>query len=534
MIATTLVHLLPGTSADAANYHVDSNQGLDSNTGTAPDAPWKTLQKANETTFQPGDSLLLKAGSQWTGTLKPQGSGTKEAPILIASYGEGAKPVIDGGGAESAVSLENQQHWAIENLELRNIVAERMVDGFLSGKHKEAGDGTKVPGSRSGITVKAKPGDRLAGLRIANCVFTKIDGSSWRLAQPGMYSNAAIHVNTEASLDDVTIENNHIHDIRTIGIIAWVGSGRPVTDWQAVDPALWGKNLVIRNNRIERTGADGIIIANSDGALVEKNICHDAGINADEQPVVTGNAGEDAMHIAGIWCIASKDAIFQFNECARVKSFATPADGMAWDVDMACRGTITYQYNYSHDNPAGTLLIMNHNKNLARVVFRYNVSVNDGTANKFGRQIAQLEALPDVQFTNNLFINTVNKEGFKVSDFAGTAYRNNVFSFQGHEVGPRKYWPSNYPAGPIFEGNAYFGHQPIVTDELKVVADPLFVNAAASGDGLDTLKGFQLQSGSPLVGAGVMISDNGGRDFFGNPLPADAKPAIGIHQPAAQ
>jgi hypothetical protein len=535
-MSVVLVAATSGTTM-ATDYYLDSASGNDNNVVTAQATPWQTLAKVNATTFKPGDRILLKSGSKWSGALKPQGSGAEGAPVTITSYGEGAKPLIDGAGAEAAISLENQQHWAIENLEIRNTVTgDRMVDGFLSAKHKEEGKGTKVPGLRSGIVVKIKMSkERMAGLRIADCVFTKIDGSSWQLAQPGMYQNAAIRVASEATYDDVTIENNDIHDIGTMGIIAWVGTGvgeGQAIIWGKVDPTLWGKKLIVRNNRIERTGADGIIVGFADGLLVEGNICYDAGINAEAQPVVTGDPKQDVMHIAGIWCDASKDAVIQFNECARVKAFGIPADSEAWDCDMACRGTITFQYNYSHDNPAGTILIMNHNPNLERLVFRYNVSINDGAANKFHHQIAQVLALPNtkIEISNNLFINTANKDGYRPSQFPGVVYRNNVFSFAGHEVGPEKYWPATYPPGPTFEANAYVGHTPNVKDELKVVADPLFVNPSAAGDGIKTLKGFQVQAGSPLVARGAVSPDPAAKDFFGNTVPA--KPSIGIHEPS--
>ena len=52
-----------------------------------------------------------------------------------------------------------------------------------------------------------------------------------------------------------------------------------------------------------------------------------------------------------------------------------------------------------------------------------------------------------------------------------------------------------------------------------------------SRDGLDTVGGYQLQPGSPCLDAGATIPNNGGRDFFGNPAPAQAPPAIGAHQP---
>lgn len=514
----------------ANDYFLDSANGNDKNAGTAQAAPWQSLAKVNATTFQPGDRILFKAGDAWTGLLHPLGSGTPGAPITLGSYGTGAKPVIDGGGAEAAVLLQNQQHWVIENLELRNTTTNRMIAGYLSAQHKEEGKETQVPGLRSGIVVRASGTERLTGLRIANCDIHTIQGSSWRLAQPGMYDNAGIHVATAAPFDEVQIENNHIHDLGTIGIIAWVGTGTNVHDWAAADPARWGRRLVIRGNRIIKTGADGLIVGNADGARVESNVCYDAGVNAVPQPVVTGDPKADVMHIAGIWCIASKEVVFQYNECARVRVFDQPADSMAWNVDMGCRGTITYQYNYSHDNPAGTLMIMNHNPHLDNVVFRYNISQNDGAQNKFSRSIAIFEPRK-AEIYNNVFVVTQNENGYRLSDEPGSVYRNNIFSFKGYKVGLPEYWPSTYPKKPVFEANCYVGHEPLVTDAKKLAVDPKFVEPGKGGDGLQTAVGYQLQAGSPCLGAGAVISDTISLDFFGNPVPKQVPPAIGAHQP---
>jgi hypothetical protein len=375
----------------ATDYYLDSVTGKDNHPGTAPAAPWQTLAKLNATTFLPGDRILLKAGGAWTGMLHPLGSGEVGAPITLGSFGAGAKPMIDGNGAEAAVLLEDQQHWVIENLELCNTTTNRMITGYLSGKHKEEGKETQVPGLRSGIAVRASGTERMAGLRIVDCDIHSIQGSSWRLAVPGMYANAGIHVATEAPFDDVLIENNHLHDLGTIGMIVWVGTGKNAHKWLENDSALWGRNLVIRGNRIVKTGADGMIVGSSDGALIERNVCYDAGVNAEKAQDVSGHAGNDEMHIAGIWCIASRDAVFQHNEVARVRIFEQPADSEAFDVDMGCRGTITFRRNHTHDNPGGTLMIMNWNPDLERVVYRDNTSHNDGARNKFGRQIAIVE-----------------------------------------------------------------------------------------------------------------------------------------------
>ncbi len=79
-------------------YYVDSAAGNDANAGTRANAPWRTLDKVNAATFQPGDRILLKAGSSWTGQLWPKGSGTAAKPIVVDRYGQGAKPAIHGAG----------------------------------------------------------------------------------------------------------------------------------------------------------------------------------------------------------------------------------------------------------------------------------------------------------------------------------------------------------------------------------------------------------------------------------------------------
>jgi hypothetical protein len=64
---------------------------------------------------------------------------------------------------------------------------------------------------------------------------------------------------------------------------------------------------------------------------------------------------------------------------------------------------------------------------------------------------------------------------------------------------------------------------------------PLFADSSARPDGgvsgpaLDGLSGFQLLDGSPAIGSGVSITDNGGADFWGNAL-YQGSPDIGPHE----
>jgi hypothetical protein len=37
----------------------------------------------------------------------------------------------------------------------------------------------------------------------------------------------------------------------------------------------------------------------------------------------------------------------------------------------------------------------------------------------------------------------------------------------------------------------------------------------------EALNGYKLQNNSPCINAGIILNDNGGKDFFGNPLESD-------------
>jgi hypothetical protein len=55
-----IILVSPGLVTGESNYL--ANDGDDENIGTAPDDAWQTLSRVSATTFQPGDSNLLKRG----------------------------------------------------------------------------------------------------------------------------------------------------------------------------------------------------------------------------------------------------------------------------------------------------------------------------------------------------------------------------------------------------------------------------------------------------------------------------------------
>ena len=82
--------------SSGVTYYVDATVGNDSNKGLSTATAWKTINKVNNSTFLPGDSILFKRGESWREQLIVPSSGLPGSPITFGAYGTGAKPIIQG------------------------------------------------------------------------------------------------------------------------------------------------------------------------------------------------------------------------------------------------------------------------------------------------------------------------------------------------------------------------------------------------------------------------------------------------------
>lgn len=481
--------VLPLSGAMAATYYVDSVAGSDSNPGTSSAAPWATLTKVNGISFAPGDQVLFKRGSSWTGTLVPGGQGTAANPIVFDAYGTGSPPHISGGGSAAAVHIWNKMYFTLQNFEITNDAAS---NGTRCG----------IRLSYSSLTYPV-----YSGVKILNNDIHHVRGISNRDA--GIYNNAAIYVDMIAStrVDGLQIEGNYIHDITCIGIYVKPGP------YFNIHPEVWATNMIIRDNVLDKTGADHIVVGGADAPLIEGNAGYDGGIN-----------GSGYGWIAGMWsAYYCKDPLFQFNEVARMHNeLASIPDGdsQAFDCDLGAVGTNVFQYNYSHDNKGGVLIMMYENEPKT-VVFRYNISVNDDR--KTGSQ-SQLSIYPilgvnSAHIYNNVFYTTL-ASGYMIRNTQATYIYNNIFHTPYAEYGSK----------PWYSNNCYYGHANTPTDPYKITSDPKFVGPLTALDGDTTVGGYQLKPNSPLINAGMTIANNGGFDYWGNPLYAGGFADIGAHE----
>lgn len=500
-------------NANGTTYYIDSVNGNDSNSGTTTTTPWKSLSKVNGTVFQPGDSILFKAGSSWTGHLKPQGSGSAGNPIVIGMYGTGNKPLIQGAGAPSTVSLYNQEYWEIGHLEITNKGP--TATSFRRGV-SIIGEDYQV-GSTNDLSVIST----LRHIRLHDLYIHDVNGQDMKdgngsagiqisVQIPGLdgTSNPAPgSVHRRTTFDHVVIENNMIDTVSRSGIITWsdwknraalgdnIGYGNSaLTPWTPLT------NVVIRGNKLSNIGGDGIVPHMTESTLVEHN-------------VVNGFNKTSSGYNVGMWTWNGDHTLYQYNEVSG--GFST-RDGNAFDFDHASDGII-YQYNYSHDNDGGTLLICadGNGGSVTNGIFRYNISQND----KYQTfTICAGSNVYNTQIYNNIFYvgSGSTKPLVNQGGAVEVTLRNNIFYNMGTGGYAKK-------SSWTYDHNLFFGNnvpsQSVIPDSNMMTSDPLFINPG-SGTSINELNGYKLRSGSPAIGSGTLISDNGGKDFWGNLISA--------------
>ncbi len=480
-------------------YYIDSEAGDDADTGTSPGKAWKTLTKVNRGAFAAADRILLRRGSSWHGALTPGGQGKPGAPIVIAPYGDGEKPRVDAQGKLLAtVYLHNVSHLELRDIEIAN-----------KGRQRQA--------KRRGVLVALEDFGTASGIVLSGLYVHDVNGSN--VKKDGGGSGIMVTRNgkkTESRYDGLLIENCLLERVDRNGINF---SGCWTRDsWY---PNL---NVVIRGNRLEDFGGDGIVPIGCDGALVEHNVLHKGRQRCGDR---------DAA--AGIWPWSCDNTVVQFNEVSVMKG---TTDGQGFDSDWNCRNTL-FQYNYSHDNDGGFMLVCNagHSKmpyNIGNIgtIIRYNISQNDRTRTFHISGPCRDTAI----YGNTIYIGpdqdmAILKPGNWGGDWPeNTVFSNNIFYVAGKAKFEFKGMRKN-----VFRNNVFYGDiGNVPAGEGNLTVDPGLVQPGSGGKGLTSLEGYRLRPDSVCRGAGVPVENAGERDFFGNALKPTTAPDVGAHHSTAR
>ncbi|MEP6672691.1 MAG: carbohydrate binding domain-containing protein [Chthoniobacter sp.] len=515
--AATLSTSLLVSVAQGATYYVDSGAaGDDANPGTSSAAPWRSLAKVNSRTFYAGDQILLKRGGAWTGQLWPKGSGTASSAIVLDAYGTGELPIIDGGGLipdqQGVVYLYNQEYWTIQNLEVTDGAADngRFRSGIMITNTRG--------GLRSGFTVAFNSVHDVLG-----AVLDRGDS-----IDPHHYGGISFYASGSAdSFANVTITENTVTRCNRVGIVFWDNSFQPRANASA--------GVVISQNVVSYSGGDNILLFGTNNGLIDHNV----GAFATDSPALRVSN----QYSAGIWPTRSYDSTVQYNE-----SYATQysGDGEGFDADVLQQGAI-FQYNYSHDNAGGGILMMHD------VTFQpgqpadtFDITVRDcifQNENGWGvfaftdlgtplrTKIYNNTIYQDSHATAAIISNYTN-QSYKVTGHSDIIFQNNIV----HIMNGVPWYPPDSTG--MYNANTIYGthtaREPGGTN--KSTADPLLVSPGSGQVGLNTVDGYKLRTGSPALGKGVLVREsygphhgNGGLDYWGNAVSPTTAPNRGAY-----
>lgn len=406
-------------SANATNYFVSAT-GDDTQLGTSVATAWRTIDKVNSQTFQPGDRILFEAGQTFRGSISLQGAGTATQPIIMSSYGIG-HATINSGTSSGFYSYNSA------GIELRRLT-------FVG-----AGQLTNVD---SGITFYLDaPTTNLNYLRLDS-----LDVSGY------LYSGINIaSYNNASGYSDVRINFCQAHDNGEVGIASSSEALNAHHNWYITNCQAY--NITGRREVTTHNTGNGIVLAGVDGALIEHCLAHHNG-------ALNGNYSGGP---AGIWGYSCNNLTIQYSE-AHHNDSGSQYDGGGFDLDGGCTNSVL-QYNYSHDNSGPGFLLSQYYGASAMhdLVVRYNVSDNDARRNSQGAlevwSSGASGGIVNATFYNNTVrlgaaIDNSQAKAVKVMscDYTNLSFRNNVLKTSGGVPA----FSTTCPYSLRLEGNSYW------------------------------------------------------------------------------
>jgi len=525
LILISLLSLSPCFVAAAegtgTTYYIDCQRGIDSNAGTSPASPWKTLDKVNGVTLAPGDSVLLMRGTRCEGVLRPKGSGRPGEPISLGAYGNGPLPVVVNGAISGAnreqsgsgqtaeilptLTLFNQQHWHIRNLEL-------------------------VGGTPWGLYISGDKGV-LRHFRITDLVVRDVTGKP-RDKRSGLV--AVLGGSPEQTFEDVVLEG-----ITAYGTTQWAGivvdGGHPPLPRGAdgkTPATLKAQDVTVRNCLVHDTAGDGIVLFRVRNGLLESNVAWATGMMPSKDPDGPENPNS-------IWVWRCENCLVQYNE--GFLSESEGVDGGVYDIDWGSHGNVV-QYNYGHDSQGYCISVFGAGGGTTTdSIVRYNVCANNGRSARLAQRQGDLYlstwgggSLDGVQIYNNTFYwNPPVDVPFLKNDaqFVGNRpnfFKNNLVlssvptlldSNRTLQLDHNLYW---YP-GPRLPEWRYGEHSYRGLADLRErggqEARGLFLNPLLETSTKTFGLPFHLAAGSPAVDHGLAVLGAPAFDYFGRPVP---------------
>lgn len=534
------------TPLAVGTYYIDNAIGNDTWNGTAPTGsgptgPWATPGHLSSYAISGGTTVLLNsANPAFTSGFSLTGSNrgsspvpSAAAPVILGSYGAGNATISISAAGTSAVAVTDWGGIIIQNLTV-------------------IGPGATV-GTVDGVGVQNTTASVLSFIQILNVTASGfgaigIDVTSYPTAlviDNVLISGCVAHDNCGAAVNN------------TVGIRAYACTNVHITGCTVYNNAglagqsSWtGGGILINNSTagtLRLTDASG----NACNGIIEYCEVYNNG----------GNSNSSAGPV-GIFVNGSGNVTVQFCE-SYLNHTNSSGDGDGYDFEI-CTSCIM-QYCYSHDNDgAGFQLYAYSGANNTNCTIRYCVSQHDGTKAIAGASGIIVGNDGGTQSGLAIYNNTVYASNAAAFAFGGSApasnsgnVSNNIFYTTGTNKLIR-FAAAGNPSSMLFHGNNYYasgtfsadwsttnytgyntgtgatnwragsGQETSIGGNIGFSVNPSLTNP---GGGVTThgyfprlLSAYLLQSGSPMLGAGLNMSTNfsitpGNQDYFGVAIP---------------
>lgn len=459
----------------AATFYVDASTGDDGNSGISPSTAWSSLAPVDQHTFEPDDRILFHAGQSWTGVLELHGSGTTDHPIVLSSYGDGAKPLFKGEGADATLVLHNVSGWTVEDIAITNH--------------------GKSVAKRMGILIRTSQFS--SAIHLMRVDVSNVNGEIGAKSSGGIGVYASDSGENQAHFDDVLIDHCTISNVDGEGI--WFQTS------EQEQRSYLNAHIRITGTTITHTGRNAIYMRGSLGALIDHNVVRFAAEHKHGNAVCVG------------W---AKGTIVRDNEVSNTGAETGEHENGAFDVDDGAIGTIV-EFNWSHDNIGG---MVNAGAEPGRdaddsdTMIRYNLSENDGI-----RVFGVGGAIYNTFIYNNTvyvgkahspYLVTAGQYTHYPQVPSGILFARNVVFSEG-KTG------FQWNAGKIVvDGNCYLGKPPKNPPPDKDMAmnrTPLNLSGVPIHSRGDATA-YRIPAGSACSAPSLQPSDLPDRDFLGTPL----------------
>jgi hypothetical protein len=511
--ATNKPQLVITSVPDPVNvaYYLDGVGGDDNNNGTSIATAWKTLNKINAASLSTGSKIYLKSGQSFNGLLNISNSGTSANPVVIDVYGGTAPATINGKGQPAAVFAYNRSY-----IELKNLIVTNFRQGVIAAN--EVFSAIIIMNENAGV---------LNHIYLDKIKVDSVNSSTDENESNTVYNGGVQFFSTgtrvPSSFNDVSIKNCLFQNLSRTGCnfrSDWdlrnvnttfgqdLGDGR-TDNWTP------NTNVVIQDNVFRKIGGNGLIVRVAFKALVEGNFFDSCGTT------ISGNA---------VFNFNTDSTIYQFNEAKNTVYNNGDTDARGIDSDFRTKHTVI-QYNYLHNNGLGGVVATGGDQTTGQIPQRFNIGTvirynlienNDRQGISFSGAIDGLDV-----YNNTIYADATHSDVLIVRSAIWAVapknlrFKNNIFYFLGNNL---SYFFAN-GSTYNFTNNLFYGNHPGTepADAGKILGDPKFSNPGNNGDG------YKYLAGSSALNSGVLIPNNGGRDYYGGTVSATTIPNVGMY-----